>query len=415
VLREQRQFAGLHWEAQALLEANRQIVRRLQPQLRAYILARARGWEGFFPAEKELLTGFFEKAKRLPQDEMRRELRREFRKAIGQPQERGPGPRRPPTPADLTPEQVARMDEAFERYVLGDRDFTTALVVVAFGGESAPPDTSWCAESLRRHGYLLRSVHHSREPRADLSELLTGCGDALKGKHLRYPSLFEYVGKQLRGKATSYAFCRRKGVPPLRSRAKGFGKKYGPVSLCAADLESAAETVRAQIGEARSAGKSRQYIQVMVRDKLTPKELRVDKLVKDEALAQLAVQMLPEDRAEPGLGPEFLQRLALACLHKGVPDMLFVDLDHAGVEEDEAFVRGVWSEVQSRLRYRGRTVLLVVDRARSMALVTGPGVSAGSEGAGPYSLRDISATLAGLADVHAPMCQGEPISGLSSH
>ena len=410
-LTRQSPYADFPWEAQTLLEAHRQTLRSLPPPLRAYILTRVRQWETFFPAEENLFTAFFDKIAGIPQEARRKELRNAFRDAMpssGQGGQRQRDPRPPAEPLDAN--QMDRIEAAFERYVLADQVLPTALIMVAFSGAGSPNGESPPPDGLVSQGALLKGIAFNGPPEAWMAELLTGCDDAVKGKSLRYPGLFEYHNKAGGEHTQTFAFHPGKNAPPSVSNQKGFGKKYAPLTVRASDLGNAAETIRSQVEKARQEDRSKQYINVMVKGKLTLQELKIDKIIKDNALGRLALSTLFASDEHLALGNAFLGGLSFACLQKAQPDLLLVHFtaDNTAGEAGQ-FIQNVWSVLQKRFRYKGRAVLAVLHQPAGQALLLGAGVPAGVEMAGPHSLKDLSVTLSKLAGIEAAMSQGAPV------
>ncbi len=435
-------FSNLPWGAQELLGQYQEAFRRLPPQLRVYILTALRGWDSFFPPEKKQFEVFLRKAKGASPEELRdafhgtlpplskrnvqdlppsdegdvqpapprgRWGRRGMRGAAGQTGPRRRGPR-----ISLTPAQFAKIDAAFDRYVFADMGIGPGLIVIAFSAAATPAANSVLQDSLISQGTLLKNVAFTDPPKTWIAALLTGCGDPIKGKNLRYPSLFEYHNRDLDDKThtRTLALYPGKDAPPAVSKTRGFGKKYGPLTVRASDFEPAVSVINSEMEAARQKGRSEKYIEKMVKPKFTPKTLGLDKTLSDEALIRLVTRTLLASDENLNLDNTFLRDLAFSCLLKAQPDLFFVHLKDDGSPENQRFLLTAQEVHRSHYRYKDRTTLAVLDQSRGQVLIIGPGIPAGREISEPHTLQDLSVTLSRRANIRAAQAQGVPLEDL---
>ena len=430
------QFSNLPTEAYDLVKENEETLHRLPLPIRTYILDSLTHWDDFFPQERERFRHFFIKAREASDGD----LRTAFGEAIagifgtrrGPGQRRGPGERqgigqrRGPgrrggigqrgEPAQrrrrnpelqIMPEQRARIETAFNRFVYEGADFPPALLAIAIMPSQSASSDSTLHDSLLVQGTLLETVPFSNPPEQWLATLLTGRDDALKGGKLAHPTLFEYHNRDLNDKTRTrtLAFYLDDRAPPERSNHKKY-KKYGCLSVRASALDHAAEKIRLALDEARSEGRSRAFVENVIYPTLTPKKLKINKTVKNKVLARLIVRTLVSSDKNLELKNAFVSSLALACLPRAQPDLMLFQLTCG--PDIRMTIEQLWKIAQGHPRYQNRTTLAVLDAAGGRALLVGPDMPAGLRVTEPLSLRDLSATLFGLSNVEAEFAEGRP-------
>ncbi len=435
-------FSNLPLGAQELLGQHQEAYRSLPPQLRAYILTALRGWDSFFPPEKKQFEVFFRKAKNAAPEELRdafqgtlpplprrnvqdspppdesdvqpapRRGRRGRWGAAGGGGRTAPGRRGPRI--SFTPAQFAKIDAAFDRYVFADMGIGPGLIVIAFSTTATPAANPVLQDSLISQGTLLKNVAFTHPPKTWIAALLTGCEDPIKGKNLRYPSLFEYHNRDMDDKThtRTLALYPDKDAPPAVSKTRGFGKKYGPLAVRASDFEPAVSVINSELETARQKGRSERYIERMVKPKFTSKMLKLNKTLNDEALMRLVTRTLLASDENLKLDNTFLRNLAFGCLLKAQPDLFLVHLKDDGSPENQHFVQTAREVHQSHYRYKDRTTLAVLDQRRGQVLIIGPDIPAGREISEPHTLQDLSVTLSRRANIRAAKAQGAPLQDL---
>ena len=249
---------------------------------------------------------------------------------------------------------------------------------------------------------------------SDWSAFLTGRKDALKGKDLRYPTLFEYSNRDRNQKPSSktLALYIDEHDPPAASKHKNFGRKFAPMAVRALEFEFAAARIGEALNTARQKGRSQSYIDQMIKPKLTPKALKIDKQIKEKPLQSLIARiLLTSDDFAPPYGA-FLRTLTGACMVRAQPDLLFVHLVADGSQENREFIRKVWAVLRTRPRYLENATLAVLDQSRGRAFFAGKGANPGLVIPDPLTLMDLSATLSNLANIPNDLAEGFPIREL---
>lgn len=316
-------YSHLPEGAQDLLMTNQETLGKLPPQMRAFLVSALVAWDDFFPPVQEKYRRFFGKVSALSREEIREAFRGSLPPSPGNPPQDG---RRRRSNITLTTAQIARMGEAFDRFVHEDYDAPPSLVVVAFSGASNEAPRPVFSDSLAAQGTVLTAVSYPKGPDAWLATFLTGRQDALKGRNLRTPSLFECHNRQIDDKTgcRTFAFYFGGQAPPRASKVKGFGKKYAPLTVSRADIEKAAETIRTKLDEARQSGKSENYIAQMVKPKLTPETLGLHKPLKNKALSRLVTHALMASDENLDLGNNLARDLCYGSLILAEPDLCVV-------------------------------------------------------------------------------------------
>ena len=431
------QYSNLPGSAYDLIKGNEETFRRLPFPIRSYVLDSLTDWDDFFPKEKERFELFFAKAAEASDGDLREAFDEAiagiFARRMGPGQRRGPegrqgigrrqGPgrrggiepggdraqrRRRSPDIQIMPEQRARIENAFNRFVYRGEGSPPALLAVAVMPSQSGSSDSTLTDSLLSLGTLLQTTRSTSPPERWLATLLTGRDDALMGDRLAHPSLFEYHNRAHRDKTRTrtFALYLDDNAPPERSTHKKY-RKFGPQTVRASTLTKAAETVRQALSDARAEGRSQAFIENVIYPMLDPKKLKITKTIKNKVLARLIVRTLVSSDRNLALSNPFLSSLALTCLPRAQPDLMLLQLID-GPDCRETIER-LWKTVQEHHRYRNRTTLAVLDPAGGRALLVGPDMPAGLRVAEPLSLLDLSATLFGLGNVEAEFAHGNPV------
>lgn len=430
-------YSDLPSGAYDLVKGNEETFNRLPLPIRSYVLNSLSAWDDFFPREKERFRLFFVRAGEVSDGDLREAFdeaiagifsrrmgprqRRDGgdRQGIGRrqgPGRRGemgqlgdPARRRRQSPdIQIMPEQRARIDTAFDRFVYKGVEFPPALLAIAImPGKTGTSDSTF-NDSLIAQGTLLQTVPAPNLTKRWLATLLTGRDDALKGDKLVHPTLFEYHNRAIRDKTRSrtLALYMDDSAPPERSSHRKY-RKFGPLTVRASSFAGAAETVRQALDEARSEGRSQAFIENVVYPTLDPKKLKITRSVKNKVLSRLIVRTLVSSDRNLELKNSFLASLAIACLPRAQPDLMLLQLTDG--PESRKTIEQLRKIVQEHHRYRTRTTLAVLDPAAGRALLMGPDMPAGLRVAEPLSPSDLSATLFGLGHVEAEFTQGKPV------
>ncbi len=430
-------YSDLPSGAYDLVKGNEGTFNRFPLPIRSYVLNSLAAWDDFFPREKERFRLFFARAGEVSDGDLREAFGEAIagifarrtgprqrtdagdRQGIGRRQ--GPGRRggigqrgdpvqrrRRSPEIQIMPEQKARIEAAFNRFVYKGTDFPPALLAIAImPGQYGTSDSTF-NDSLLAQGTLLQTAPAPDPARRWLATLLTGRDDALKGDKLAHPTLFEYHNRAIKDKTRTrtLALYMDDSAPPERSSHRKY-RKFGPLTVRASLLTRAAETVRQALDEARSEGRSQAFIENVVYPTLDPKKLKITKAVKDKVLSRLIVRTLVSSDRNLKLRNSFLASLAVACLPRAQPDLMLLQLTDG--PDSRRTIEQLRKIVQEHHRYRNRTTLAVLDAAAGRALLVGPGLPAGLALAEPLSPRDLSATLFGLGNVEAEFAQGKPV------
>lgn len=431
------QYSNLPGGAYDLVKGNEKTFRRLPFPIRSYVLDSLTDWDDFFPKEKERFELFFVKAGEASDGDLREAFSEAtagiFSRRMGPGERRGPqgrqgigrrqgpgsrgeigpdgdpaqGRRRSPD-LQIMPEQRARIKNAFNRFVYRGEDSPPALLAVAVMPSQSGSSDSTLTDSLISLGTLLQTTRSTGPPERWLATLLTGRDNALNGGKLAHPSLFEYHNRAYRDKTRTrtFALYLDDSAPPERSTHRKYGK-FGPQTVRASTLTTAAETVGRALSDARAEGRSQAFIENVVYPTLDPKKLKMTKTIKNKVFARLIVRTLVSSERNLALSNPFLSSLALTCLPRAQPDLMLLQLID-GPDCRETIER-LWTTVQEHHRYRNRTTLAVLDPVGGRALLRGHDMPAGLRVAEPLSLLDLSATLFGLGNVEAEFAHGNPV------
>lgn len=430
-------YSDLPARAYDLVKGNEETFNRLPFAIRSYVLDSLKDWDDFFPREKERFRRFFVKAGDVSDGDLREAFREAVagifprrmgprqrrdegdRQGIGRRQSAGrrggtgqrgdPAQRRRRNPdVQIMPDQKARIETAFNRFVYRDMDFPPALLAIAImPGQNGTCDST-LNDSLLSLGTLLQTAPAPNPPKRWLATLLTGRDDALTGDRLAHPTLFEYHNRAMKDKTRTrtLALLIDDSAPPERSSHRKY-RKFGPLTVRASSLTDAADSVRRALGEARSEGRSQAFIENVVYPALDPKKLKISKAVKNKVLSRLIVRTLVSSDGNLELTNGFLASLAVACLRRAQPDLMLLQLTDG--PDSRSTIERLRRICRQHHRYGNRTTLAVLDAAAGRALLVGPDMPAGLRVAETLTPRDLSATLFGLSNVEAEFAQGKPV------
>ncbi len=417
------QYDDFPWDAQKLLEANGQILSQMPAPIQVYILDQAKKWDDLFPVRRQQLGLFFRKILNTDRREFNAvfgDVLREFQALQGGAQgRRGQGARRGGrgrgrgaslTARDLSPAQYAMIERAFQSFVLVDQGLSKGLVIVAITGSESG---SHIPAYLTHRGALFDRVVYDKNPRDWIGAVQTASPDAIKGKNLNAPSLFEYHNRANNDKshARTFAFYQsgEKEIPPAGSKTKGYGSKYSPFVVDAPSLEKIAGIIEEKLGTAIKQGKSQRYIDQMVKPKLTPEALKLKKIIKDEAFGRLVSGVLMDSEESRKLGSAFIIHVAQTAMHAALPDILFLEMN-AGDVSAEAISK-FHDTISAMARYGNGATFAIFDQPAGHALIVSPAIIGGQSFEG-QSLENISATLAKAAGLVADEARGTPVGGV---
>jgi hypothetical protein len=433
----QSPFADLPWDAQKLLEANRPTLQKIPRPLQGFIIASVKNWDHLFPIRKQQFELFFEKAKRAE----RKELIEAFQEAMpselrnrpsnrgqrqsgpeiqgerprqGRGQRQGGGQRQgrgQNATVSLTGQELTNIDRAFQEYVLPDQDTTPGIVLICLTGDKKRKAFD---EPLTQQGTFFTQITMPAEIDDALATLQTGHPSAQKGKTLRAPSLAEYVNHTLSDKThhRTLTFFQTPNPPPLVSKTKGYGKKYGPLSLKLDRLSDTAKKIEQELSKAAQQGKSDRYIELMIKPKLTPEALKIGKIIKAPPLQYLTLQTLKDDPLSRQLGSAFIQAVTNRALIEGIPDILISQFDKD--DNTPSFLAELVRAQQTQARYQNGSALAIVDHSTGQALLLGNAVKTNTTIDRPHPLEDLTATVAELVRLRAPHIQGAVIADIST-
>ena len=337
------QFNDFPWDAQKLLEANVQILSQMPAPIQMYILDQAKKWDDLFPVRHQQLELFFRKIPNTDRQEFNAifgNILREFQALQGGRQggRRGQGARGGRggrgrgrggpslNITDFTPAQYAMIERAFQSFVLSDQGLPKGLVIVAITGSGESNIPAY----LTYRGALFNNIDYGKNSRDWMATIQTASPDAIKGKNLKVPSLFEHHNKAIEDKThtRTLAFYQsgEKEIPPTVSKTKDYGGRYSPYAVNAPSLEKIAGTIEEQLGTAIKQGKSQRYIDRMVKPKLTPEALKLKKVIKDEAFARLVSGVLMNSEESRKLGSAFITQVTQKALDAALPDIVFIEM-----------------------------------------------------------------------------------------
>ena len=415
------QYEDFPWEARKLLEANGQILSQMPAPIRVYILDQAKKWDDLFPVRQQQLELFFRKIPNTARPEFNAvfgDVLREFQGLQGGAQgRRGQGARRGGRGSrvnlavgDLTPAQYAMIERAFQSFVLPDQGLPKGLVIFAITGSDSE---SHIPAYLTHRGVLFDRVAYDNNPRDWMGAVQTASPNAIKGKNLAAPSLFEYHNKAIEDKShtRTLAFYQSgdKDIPPTASKTKGYGDKYSPFAVNAPSLKKIAAIIEEELGTAVKQGKSQRYIDRMVKPKLTPEALKLKKVIKDEAFGRLVSGVLMDNEESRKLGGAFIAQVTRTAMHAALPDVLFVEIKAGDVSADA--IAKFHDTLSAMARYGSGATFALFDQPSGQALLVSPKIIGGQSFEG-QSLENISATMAKAAGLSTDATHGTPIASV---
>ena len=413
------QYEDFPWDARKLLETHGQMLDQMPAPIRVYILDQARKWDDLFPVRQRQLELFFRKIPNTSRPEFNAvfgAVIREFQGLQGGGQGRrgqggrggGRGSRINLTIGDLTQAQYAMIERAVQSFVLADQGLPKGLVIAAITGSDSE---SHIPAYLTYRGALFDRVAYPDDPRDWMATVQTASPNAIKGKNLAAPSLFEYHNKAIedRSHTRTLAFYQsgEKEIPPTASKTKGYGDKYSPFAVDAPSLEKIAATIEEELGTAIAQGKSQRYIDRMVKPKLTPEALKLKKVIKDEAFGKLVSGVLMDDEESRKLGGAFIERVTRTAMHAALPDILFVEIKAGDVSADA--ISKFHDAMSAMARYGNGATFALFDQSSAHALIVSPKIIGGQSLEG-QSLENIAATLAKAAGLSTDSASGTPIA-----
>ena len=408
---QRRQFNDFPWDAQKLLEANAQMLSQIPAPIQMYILDQAKKWDDLFPVRHQQLEIFFRKLPNTDRQEFNAifgDILREFqalqggrqggRRGQGQGARgrggRGGGGRGGPSLniTDFTPAQYAMLERAFQSFVLSDQGLPKGVVIVAITGSGSGTNIP---AYLTYRGALFNNIDYGKNPREWMTTVQTASPNAIKGKNLKVPSLFEHHNKAIEDKThtRTLAFYQsgEKEIPPIVSKTKGYGTRYSPSAVNAPSLEKIAGTIEEQLGTAIKQGKSQRYIDRMVKPKLTPEALKLKKIIKDEAFGRLVSGVLMESEESRKLGSAFITEVAQKAMDAALSDIIFIEMKAGDVSAQT--ISQFHDTMSAMARYGGSVTFALFDQPAGQALIISPKIIGGQSLNG-QSLENISATLA---------------------
>ncbi len=418
------QFNDFPWDAQKLLEANAQILSQIPAPIRMYVLDQAKKWDDLFPVRHQQLEIFFRK---LPNTDRRvfnavfGDILREFQALQGGGQgRRGQGARGGRggrgggsrglslNITDFTPAQYAMIERAFQSFVLSDQGLPKGVVIVAITGSDQGTNIP---AYLTYRGALFNNIDYGKNPRDWMTTVQTASPNAIKGKNLKVPSLFEHHNKAIEDKThtRTLAFYQsgEKEIPPIVSKTKDYGVRYSPYAVNAPSLEKIAGTIEEQLGTAIKQGKSQRYIDRMVKPKLTPEALKLKKIIKDEAFGRLVTGVLMDSEESRKLGSAFITEVAQKAMEAALPDIIFIEMKAGDVSTQT--ISQFHDTMSAMARYGGNVTFALFDQPAGQALIVSPKIVGGQSFDG-QSLENISATLARASSLMLDGATGTPVA-----
>ena len=424
---QRRQFNDFPWDAQKLLEANAQMLSQMPAPIQMYILDQAKKWDDLFPVRHQQLEIFFRKLPNTTPREFNTvfgDILREFqalqggrqggRRGQGQGARgrggRGGGGRGGPSLniTDFTPAQYAMLERAFQSFVLSDQGLPKGVVIVAITGSGSGTNIP---AYLTYRGALFNNIDYGKNPREWMTTVQTASPNAIKGKNLKVPSLFEYHNKAVedRTHTRTLAFYQsgEKEIPPIVSKTKGYGTRYSHYAVNAPSLEKIAGTIEEQLGTAIKQGKSQRYIDRMVKPKLTPEALKLKKIIKDEAFGRLVSGVLMESEESRKLGSAFITEVAQKAMDAALSDIIFIEMKAGDVSAQT--IAQFHDTMSAMARYGGSVTFALFDQPAGQALIISPKIIGGQSLNG-QSLENISATLARASGLTLDGATGTPVA-----
>ena len=456
---QRRQFAEYPWDAQKLLEANAQILNQMPAPIQMYILDQAKKWDDLFPVRHQQLELFFRKILNTDRQEFNAifgNILREFQALQGGRQGRrgqgqgargggqehqgqgvrgggqggrrgqgargdgqgrqgqgargGGGGRGGPSLniTDFTPAQYAMLEHAFESFVLPDQGLPKGVVIIAITGSGSGSNIP---AYLTYRGALFNNIDYGKKSRDWMTTVQTASPNAIKGKNLKVPSLFEYHNKAVEDKThtRTLAFYQsgEKEIPPIVSKTKGYGTRYSPSAVNAPSLEKIAGTIEEQLGTAIKQGKSQRYIDRIVKPKLTPEALKLKKIIKDEAFGRLVSGVLMDSEESRKLGSAFITEVAQKAMDAALPDIVFIEMKVGDVSTQT--ISQFHDTMSAMARYGSGVTFALFDEPAGQALIVSPKIIGGQSFDG-QSLENISATLARASSLMLEGAEGTPVA-----
>ena len=420
------QFNDFPWDAQKLLEANAQILSQMPAPIQMYILDQAKKWDDLFPVRHQQLELFFRKILNTDRQEFNAvfgNILREFqalqggrqggRRGQGQGARggRGRGGRGRGGPSlnitDFTPAQYAMVERAFQSFVLSDQGLSKGVVIIAITGSGESNIPAY----LTYRGALFNNIDYGKNSREWMTTVQTASPNAIKGKSLKVPSLFEYHNKAIEDKThtRTLAFYQsgEKEIPPIVSKTKGYGTRYSHYAVNAPSLEKIAGTIEEQLGTAIKQGKSQRYIDRIVKPKLSPEALKLKKVIKDEAFGRLVSGVLMDSEESRKLGTAFITEVAQKAMDAALPDIVFIEMKAGDVSTQT--ISQFHDTMSAMARYGSNVTFALFDQPAGQALIISPKIIGGQSFDG-QSLENISATLARASSLMLDGATGTPVA-----
>ena len=420
---QRRQFAEYPWDAQKLLETNAQILSQMPAPIQMYILDQAKKWDDLFPVRHQQLELFFRKIVNTDRQEFNAvfgDILREFQALQGGRQGRrgqgarggrsGRGGRGGPSLniTDITPAQYAMLEHAFESFVLSDQGLPKGVIIIAITGSGSGSNIP---AYLTYRGALFSNIDYGKNPREWMTTVQTASPNAIKGKNLKVPSLFEYHNKAIEDKThtRTLAFYQsgEKEIPPIVSKTKGYGTRYSPSAVNAPSLEKIAGTIEEQLGTAIKQGKSQRYIDRMVKPKLTPEALKLKKVIKEEAFGRLVSGVLMNSEESRKLGSAFIIEVTQKAMDAALPDIVFIEMKAGDVSTQT--ISQFHDTMSAMARYGSGVTFALFDQPAGQALIISPKIIGGQSLDG-QSLENISATIARASSLMLDGAAGTPVA-----
>ena len=419
------QFNDFPWDAQKLLEANAQILSQMPAPIQMYILDQAKKWDDLFPVRHQQLELFFRKIPNTDRQEFNAvfgDILREFQALQGGGQGRrgqgarggrgGRGGRGRGGPSlnitDFTPVQYAMLERAFQSFVLSDQGLPKGVVIVAITGSD---QGTHIPAYLTYRGALFNNIDYGKNPREWMTTVQTASPDAIKGKNLKVPSIFEHHNKAIEDKThtRTLAFYQsgEKEIPPIVSKTKNYGTRYSPSAVNAPSLEKIAGTIEEQLGTAIKQGKSQRYIDRMVKPKLTPEALKLKKIIKDEAFGRLVSGVLMDSEESRKLGSAFITEVTQKAMDAALPDIVFIEMKAGDISTQT--ISQFHDTMSAMARYGSGVTFALFDQPADQALIVSPKIIGGQTFDG-QSLENISATLAKAGSLILDGAAGTPVA-----
>ncbi len=438
------QFNDFPWDAQKLLEANAQILGQMPAPIQMYILDQAKKWDDLFPVRHQQLELFFRKILNTDRQEFNAvfgNILREFQALQGGRQggrrgqgargggqgrqgqqgargggqgrqgqgARGGGGRGGPSLniTDFTPAQYAMVERAFQSFVLSDQGLSKGVVIIAITGSGESNIPAY----LTYRGALFNNIDYGKNSREWMTTVQTASPNAIKGKNLKVPSLFEYHNKAIEDKThtRTLAFYQsgEKEIPPIVSKTKDYGVRYSPYAVNAPSLEKIAGTIEEQLGTAIKQGKSQRYIDRIVKPKLSPEALKLKKVIKDEAFGRLVSGVLMDSEESRKLGTAFITEVAQKAMDAALPDIIFIEMKAGDVSTQT--ISQFHDTMSAMARYGSNVTFALFDQPAGQALIISPKIIGGQSFDG-QSLENISATLARASNLMLDGAAGTPVA-----